>query len=107
MWVAGCTATGPDGAVVGGDDPGAQAAAAIDVIERALESVGATLADVVRTRIFLTDVAQWEAVGRAHGTRFGDVRPVTTMLEVSALIDPRLLVEIEADAYVTDRTSGR
>ncbi|WP_354700020.1 Putative aminoacrylate peracid reductase RutC [Paraconexibacter sp. AEG42_29] len=107
VWVAGCTAAGEDGAVLGGDDPGAQAAAAIAAIERALLTVDAALMDVVRTRIFLTDIAHWEAVGRAHGARFAGVRPVATMVAVSALIDPRLLVEIEADAYVADGTSAR
>ncbi|MCW3039382.1 MAG: RidA family protein [Solirubrobacterales bacterium] len=100
VWVAGCTAATDDGAVLGGADIAAQTAAALDAIERALAQVGASLADVVRTRIFVTDIERWEEAGRAHGARFADVRPVSTMVEVARLIDPRLLVEIEADAYV-------
>lgn len=105
VWVAGCTAATADGAVLGSGDGHAQAHAAIDAIERALAEVGATLADVVRTRLFVTDIERWEEVGRAHGERFGAARPVTTMVEVPRLIDPRMLVEIEADAYVADGTS--
>lgn len=100
VWVAGCTASGEDGVVLGLGDAEAQALAAIDAIERALATVGGTLADVVRTRVFVTDIDRWQDVGRAHGARFGDIRPVTTMVEVSRLIDPRLLVEIEADAFL-------
>ncbi|UTI64843.1 RidA family protein [Paraconexibacter antarcticus] len=100
VWVAGCTASGEDGVVLGLGDAEAQAHAAIDAIERALATVGGALADVVRTRVFVTDIDRWQDVGRAHGARFGDIRPVTTMVEVSRLIDPRLLVEIEADAFL-------
>lgn len=106
VWVSGCTATGEDGVVLGLGDVYLQAQAALQAIERALATVGAGLGDVVRTRIFLTDVDRWEEAGRAHGEVFADSRPVTTMVEVSRLIDPRLLVEIEADAYVADATSG-
>lgn len=97
--VAGCTALSEDGIVLGGASAYEQAREALANIERALRQAGATLADVVRTRIYVTDIARWQEVGRAHGEVFGDVRPVTAMVEVSALIDPRMLVEIEADAY--------
>lgn len=97
--VSGCTAVGEDGVIVGEGNVYLQAVQAIANIARALEQAGASLADVVRTRIYLLDAARWEDAGRAHGEAFGDIRPVTTMLEVGALIDPRLLVEIEAEAY--------
>jgi enamine deaminase RidA (YjgF/YER057c/UK114 family) len=102
--VAGCTALSEDGVVLGGASAYDQAATALANVERALAQVGATPADVVRTRIYVTDISRWEDVGRAHGEVFGDVRPVTSMVEVSALIDPRMLVEIEADAYVAPAT---
>lgn len=98
--VAGTTATGADGRVVAHGDMHAQAMQALRNIERALHEVGATMRDVVRTRIYLTDIAQWEAAGRAHGEFFRDVRPAATMVEVSRLIDPDMLVEIEADAII-------
>ncbi len=98
--VAGTTAAHPEGGAVGGDDLAEQTREAIRRIASALEQVGAGLEHVVRTRIFVTDISRWEEVGRAHGESFADVRPATSMLEVSALIDPALLVEIEADAVV-------
>ncbi len=98
--VAGTTAARPEGGVVGPDDPGEQTREALRRIAAALEGVGAGLEHVVRTRIMVTDISRWEEVGRAHGEVFADVRPASTMVEVSALIAPELLVEIEADAIV-------
>ena len=103
IWVSGTTSTGSDGAIVGKGDPYAQAKQAIGNIERALAAAGAVLADVVRTRIFVTDIAHWQDIGRAHGEAFANIRPATTMVEVARLIDPDLLVEIEADAVIIDR----
>lgn len=96
--VAGTTAVNDHGEVVGANDPYTQTKFALGKIEKALQEAGATLADVVRTRIFVTDISQWEAVGRAHGEFFRDIRPAATMVEVGGLIDPALLVEIEATA---------
>jgi enamine deaminase RidA (YjgF/YER057c/UK114 family) len=98
--VAGTTAALNGGGVVGGDDIGAQAREALRRVVAALEQVAAAPEHVVRTRMYVTDISRWEEVGRAHGEVFGDVRPATSMVEVSRLIDAALLVEIEADAVI-------
>lgn len=98
--VSGTTATGPDGAIVGPDDVYAQTAQALKNIVAALGQVGASAENVVRTRIYMTDISKWEEAGRAHGEVFGEIRPATTMVEVSKLIAPDILVEIEADAIL-------
>ena len=100
--VSGTTATDDEGEIVDVGDPYAQASQAIDNIESALDEAGASLADVVRTRMFVTDVDHYDAVGRAHSETFGEIRPATSMYEVAALVDPEMLVEIEAAAVVED-----
>jgi enamine deaminase RidA (YjgF/YER057c/UK114 family) len=100
VFVAGTTAVGPDGRVAEPGDAAAQTRRTLEKIRAALEAAGARLEHVVRTRVFVTDISQWEAVGRVHGEFFGAVRPASTMVEVSALIAPDLVVEIEADALL-------
>ena len=100
VFVSGSTATGPDGELVGRDDAYAQTVYVLKKIEAALAEAGATMRDVVRTRMFVTDIDQWEGIGRAHGAVFRDVRPAATMVQVARLIEPGMLVEIEVDAVV-------
>lgn len=100
--VAGTTGIDTDGNVVGKDDPYAQSIQALKNIESALVKAGARMADVVRTRVFTTDISRWQEIGRAHGEFFRDVRPASTMVEISRLISPDMLVEIEADAIVPE-----
>lgn len=98
--VSGTAPVGPDGKVVGPGDPYVQAKRCLEIIEGALTKAGAKISDVYRTRLYLKDVTQWEAVGRAHGEYFGEARPATTIIEVARLIDSDMLVEIEAEAYI-------
>jgi len=101
--VSGSAPVGPDGALVGEGDPYAQTVRCVDIIREALQAAGAGLEDVIRTRMYVTDIEQWAEIARAHQEAFGDVMPATSMVQVSRLIDPKMLVEIEADAVVFDK----
>lgn len=105
VFVAGTTATGPDGKIVGIGDPYAQTQQILRNIGAALEKAGARFEDVVVTRVYTTDVSQWLEIGRAHGEVFSEIRPANVMVQVSALVDPQMLVEIEAQAVVADPVS--
>jgi enamine deaminase RidA (YjgF/YER057c/UK114 family) len=102
VWVAGTTATGPDGRIVAPGNAAGQTRQVLENISKALERAGAKLEHVVRSRIYVRDIRDWEAVGRVHGEYFGSIRPATAMVGVSGLVDPDMLVEIEVDACVTD-----
>lgn len=112
MYVSGTTATDDEGEIVGAGDPYRQTVRALENVETALLECGAAIEDVVRTRIFVTDIESWEAIGEAHGEVFGEVRPATSMVEVTRLIEPEMLVEVEATAVVdttddTERVEGQ
>lgn len=102
--VSGTTATSADGEVVGIDDPYRQTVQALANVESGLKRAGAEMSDVIRTRLYVTDIHRWEEVARAHAEVFGDIRPATAMVEVSGLIEPEMLVEVEARAYLGDQT---
>lgn len=107
VYVAGTTAVGPDGTLVGPGNPAAQTRQAFATIERALRAAGASLSDVVRTRLFVTDISRWEEVARVHGELFRSIRPVATMVEVSRLLEPGMMVEIEVEAEIASRRAPK
>jgi enamine deaminase RidA (YjgF/YER057c/UK114 family) len=107
VYVAGTTAVGPDGLVVGPGDPAAQTRQAFAIVEKALRAAGARLSDVVRTRLYVTDISRWEEYGRVHGELFRTTRPVATMVEVRRLLDPAMMIEVEVEAEIAPRRPGR